>query len=92
MDCPAGLKRRSSRSNSSKPPPNPGGRSLVTEHTDPCKTCYYLWVIQRCNRSNRLSNMFAGSSPKAYPIVVSLFRVAAPQPMVKAGEAGILEP
>ena len=28
-------------SNSSKAPPNPGGGSLMTEHTDPCKTCYY---------------------------------------------------
>jgi hypothetical protein len=26
--------------------PNPRGRSLMTEHTDPCKIYYYLWVIQ----------------------------------------------
>jgi hypothetical protein len=33
--------------------PNPGGRSLMTEHTDLCKTCHYLWVIQERNRGNR---------------------------------------
>jgi hypothetical protein len=42
MDCPAGLNGDLRVPTYPSLPPNPAGRSLVTEHTDPYKTYYYL--------------------------------------------------
>ena len=46
MDCPAGFSAIFAFQCIRVSPPKPGGRSRMTEHTNPYETCYYLWVTR----------------------------------------------